>query len=606
MHEIDKILKLNREGKSNEAKRLSDYLESLGPEKILDNEGKNNQDIWFRHCFNRGWFFFQQGDFQKGSQLLEHGRFLNVYGSKSISNKKPIFNPKEHNLKNKTILVSLEGGLGDEIIQIRFINSLKKFNPLKILVCCSKNLFSVFQRISSIDQLILRNELESVEFDYWVPGFSIGWICGHTFDDFPKDPYLTLNNIFIDKWKNIINSKKIKVGIRWAGNPDFEHQQQRCFSEKFLTNLCAYDELQIYSFQRDENLSDLSEKIIDLKDSLYTWEDTLAALSLMDLVITSCTSIAHASAALGKETWVVVPTLPYYTWTPNCPESNTTPYYNSVKIFRQKTFEKWNETFQDLYSSIEEKFNLIHQNLPDEDSRKSNLNLFYSRKTEIEKAYIITLNSNKKSLEYSARCQKSCEAVEMPYEVWSAYDGFKYPIEPPKHLENNEIMRLIKVNDHYLTRGEVACALSHISLWAHCILIDQPIVILEHDAVMLQKITHHDNLNSIIYLGGVEWKKLNWAMQPIPPMATEGPNNFFICRAHAYSIDPLVAKNLLSYVIQMGIDKPLDMIIKSDLFNITHRGLIAYDENADLIDDTTIKHRPLNGRTTQRNDFLQR
>ncbi len=69
MHEIDEMLKLQLEGKHKEARLLSDKLEAIGPEKILDPNGKNTQDIWMRHCFNRGWFLIQDGDYQKGCQL---------------------------------------------------------------------------------------------------------------------------------------------------------------------------------------------------------------------------------------------------------------------------------------------------------------------------------------------------------------------------------------------------------------------------------------------------------------------------------------------------------------------------------------------------------
>ena len=75
MHEIDMMLKLQLEGKHDEARVLSDKLEAIGEDKILDPKGQNTQDIWFRHCFNRGWFIIQDGDYQKGCQLLEHGRF---------------------------------------------------------------------------------------------------------------------------------------------------------------------------------------------------------------------------------------------------------------------------------------------------------------------------------------------------------------------------------------------------------------------------------------------------------------------------------------------------------------------------------------------------
>ena len=77
----------------------------------------------------------------------------------------------------------------------------------------------------------------------------------------------------------------------------------------------------------------------------------------------------------------------------------------------------------------------------------------------------------------------------------------------------------------------------------------------------------------------------------------------FICRAHAYSIDPAIAKNLLSYALNMGICAPLDIMIRADIFHITHQGLYAYDIATDK-QTTTIKARPLEGRTTKRNDRL--
>lgn len=192
----------------------------------------------------------------------------------------------------------------------------------------------------------------------------------------------------------------------------------------------------------------------------------------------------------------------------------------------------------------------------------------------------------------------------MSYVVWDAFDGTGNTIIAPDHSKNETVTNIVKITDHYLTRGEVACALSHISLWVHCARIDQPIVILEHDSIMVKKFTSHDSYNSIVYLGGNEWAKKNWPIYPIPPHASEGPNYHFICRAHAYSIDPPMAKNLIAHVLKYGICAPLDIMMRTDIFNITHQGLYAYDENDDYT-NTTIKQRPLEGRTTKRNDRLE-
>ena len=111
-------------------------------------------------------------------------------------------------------------------------------------------------------------------------------------------------------WKNIINSEKPKVGIRWSGSPLFEHQQFRIFPPEPLIDLYKYSDVQLYSLQRDTDTRELPEEIIDLQHIIISWEDTTAAIENMDLVITSCTSIAHLSAAMGKPTWVIVPLLP--------------------------------------------------------------------------------------------------------------------------------------------------------------------------------------------------------------------------------------------------------------------------------------------------------
>lgn len=377
MHEIDEMLKLQLEGRHKEARVLSDKLEAIGPEKILDPNGKNTADIWMRHCFNRGWFLIQDGEYQKGCQYLENGRFLNVYGSPPLRTDAPIFNPAQHDIKGKSIIISLEGGYGDEIIHARFATSFKKKGAKAVYIAAAPELVSVFERIEGVDKVILRNQASTVSHDFWVPGFSAGWVSGHTFEDFPGDPYLTPRSDSVEVWKSMINAEEgqIKVGIRWAGNPKFEHQQFRRFPEAFITNLSKYKELKLFSLQKDHNLISLPEGVTDLQHFLISWEDTMAAIANLDIVITSCTSIAHIAAGMGKETWVLVPVLPYHTWTYKSPENRGSPYYKCVKLFRQTEKGKWNDTFQLLYKELEERFNLEHVDMPNEDRVTKRVNL---------------------------------------------------------------------------------------------------------------------------------------------------------------------------------------------------------------------------------------
>ena len=227
--------------------------------------------------------------------------------------------------------------------------------------------------------------------------------------------------------------------------------------------------------------------------------------------------------------------------------------------------------------------------------------LFYSFNMTVNSAYIIRLKNNIISEQMAKRCAESCNLVGQSYIFWDAYDGTEDEIKIPQH--HNAVMDLIKVTDHYATKSEIATALSHISLWVECARLDEPIVILEHDAIMLQPYYEHRVLNSIAYLGSEEQYRKGWQVLPTPIHASEGPNYRFICRAHAYAIDPIIAKNLISHVIKLGIHAPLDIMIRADIFPMHQMGIVAYDESDNM--NTTILGRPKEGRTTIRNDKLE-
>ena len=375
MHPIDKELKLMLEGSFEQSWAISEELQAQGPENITDNDGNKNPEMWTRHSFNRGWFMLQQGQYQDGCQLLENGRYLNVYGGGFLKTAAPIWKPEDHPAEGKSIILSLEGGFGDELIHVRFATQLKQKGFARVYVACAPELFTIVRRVQGVDDVIQRDQAHTVAHDYWLPGFSAGWVCGNTFDTIDPGPYLSVDGNSALVWDSMINSDKIKVGIRWAGNPKFEHQQFRLFPSQFLTSLTRYKELQIYSFQRDNNTVDLTEDVVNLEHLLISWEDTLAALSKMDLIITSCTSIAHAAAAMGKPTWVITPILPYHTWAWGAPESCVSPYYGSVKLYRQQKAKEWNQTFDMLYEDLEQHFQLESTAKPEISERKIKINL---------------------------------------------------------------------------------------------------------------------------------------------------------------------------------------------------------------------------------------
>jgi hypothetical protein len=228
--------------------------------------------------------------------------------------------------------------------------------------------------------------------------------------------------------------------------------------------------------------------------------------------------------------------------------------------------------------------------------------LFFSYDMEVDKAYIIRVKGHELSERKAEECLKSCQSVGMQAQFWDAYDGTGGGIIAPEHLKDHPTMKMIKVTDHYLVRAEIACALSHIGLWAKCVEQDKPLVVLEHDAVMIAPYNTHQLYNSICYLGCIEQAKGGWSVVATPVHGSDGPNYHFLLRTHAYAIDPAVAKNMLAYVLQHGICGQLDRLLRADLFPIHQMGLVAFDNHENL---TSIKGKTEEYRSSRRNDNLE-
>ena len=230
------------------------------------------------------------------------------------------------------------------------------------------------------------------------------------------------------------------------------------------------------------------------------------------------------------------------------------------------------------------------------------MNYYNQHEMSIEGTYIISIQGNKVSEQLTQQCFASCEKVGQPnVNVFPAFDatGSKVKVQQhdlglpvgelgsikvPEFLQGQAFLNFLRLKRCDLLMTQIACFLSHYSLWCMCLDKDRPIVILEHDAVMVKKYLRHNYLNNIVYLGGNEQIKGTLKdTDTIPPHASDQQGlDRFICRAHAYSIDPIMAKNLVSYAIRHGIITTADAIMRYDMFGIVQNGVYAYDNSHDL------------------------
>jgi hypothetical protein len=205
--------------------------------------------------------------------------------------------------------------------------------------------------------------------------------------------------------------------------------------------------------------------------------------------------------------------------------------------------------------------------------------LYNSYDFSIENSYIIYLPNNEISFTLAQRCLASCQNQHHSAQLYEGFDGTSTELKVPYHLQNQSWYKWLKITDHYQTLGEVACSLSHISLWVKCMELDRPIVVFEHDAILVKPYKIHQIYNGIVYLGGKE-ELTNPRDKSIllPWFSSINKNWNFINRAHAYSIDPAAARKLFSCVLSRGIYESADVMLRADDVAIIQTDFYAYED----------------------------
>ncbi len=156
--------------------------------------------------------------------------------------------------------------------------------------------------------------------------------------------------------------ESLKVGIVWAGSSTHANDHNRsCKIEDFLPVL-QIPNITFYSLQlgdRSEDINELPENIniVDLSDRLQDYGDTAVVVEKLDLTICVDTSVAHLAGALGKSIWVALCYNPDWRW---LLERNDSPWYPTMKIFRQSQPQDWQSVFSQIAKEITAQKSIIH------------------------------------------------------------------------------------------------------------------------------------------------------------------------------------------------------------------------------------------------------
>jgi tetratricopeptide (TPR) repeat protein len=267
---------------------------------------------------------------------------------------------------NKTLIVDTKCGAGDEFIHIRFMKHLEDLGMKPIWTTTRKDLIKIFEyngyncihsdlEISrKTEKYILNYDREVPDDAEWVYALAIPYYLKLTSKDLWYGDYIKPLPEKEEKYSYLKEDKNFKIGMFWASSSGFDQAHFRNTYLKDYMSVLEDSGHSLYSLQLPNETPEVNEysSVIQFDDR-KDFTDTVSIVNNMDLVITSCTSIAHIAGALGKEVCVFVPILDYYIWEHS--EKNTYWYGPNVHLFRQTKPRVWDEQIQEFKDFMKER-----------------------------------------------------------------------------------------------------------------------------------------------------------------------------------------------------------------------------------------------------------
>ena len=302
--------------------------------------------------WNRGLTYLLQGDLEQGflgyQWRWETDKFKKI--RRAFAPPLWLGSPS---IRGKKLLIHGEQGFGDTIQFARYAKLVEQAGG-HVVYEVEPLLFSLFQSLPGVGTLLRQGD-PLPDFDYYCPVMSLPLALHTDMASIPSPRrYLKADEAKRARWAQVLGSKTVpRVGLVWSGSPTHDDDLNRSIALRALVTSLpggfAY-----FSLQKDVRTADMaalaaSQHIRHFGEQIVDFADTAALCELMDLVISVDTSVAHLSGALGVPTWVLLPHLPDWRW---LLERTDSPWYPSVRLYRQTKARHWDDVLQSVANDL--------------------------------------------------------------------------------------------------------------------------------------------------------------------------------------------------------------------------------------------------------------
>lgn len=305
--------------------------------------------------------------YSRGMALLQMGRFSEGWEDYAwrfgdpASRPSPVKLPEWQGETGKSVLVLAEQGFGDLIQFVRFVPWLESRAGCRPILVCDPKMIAL---LAGFREKLILHPLSSPPppADCYTPLLSLP-------RHFSADPaalplprsYLTADPARLARWSGCFDaSPGFRVGVVWQGNPDAEIDKGRSYPLAAAAPLARLAGVRLIAFQQRHGLEQMEtlpegmsvERLpagVDGDGNAFA--DTAALLRQIDLLITSDTAMAHLAGALGVPAWVALKAIPEWRWGLG---GDVTPWYGSLRLFRQHRRDDWDGVFQEMAERLGE------------------------------------------------------------------------------------------------------------------------------------------------------------------------------------------------------------------------------------------------------------
>jgi len=249
-------------------------------------------------------------------------------------------------LTDNTLLIVADQGFGDVIQFCRYFPWVRE-RCLNVVVAADSAMHTLIRQVAPDVKLVSRWD-QCPAFAAYCPLSGLPRLHGTTREAIPSDvPYLYADPLRTAAWRarlhDLTQPDIRRIGIVWAGRSTHKNDSNRSIALAAFGPLAALDGIVLVSLQKGPGRAAIATyfdraPLLNLGAEIADFDDTMAIIDALDLVVTVDTSVAHLAGAMGKPVWILLPYAPDWRWLLG---RNDSPWYPSARLFRQSRPGDW-------------------------------------------------------------------------------------------------------------------------------------------------------------------------------------------------------------------------------------------------------------------------